>query len=116
MKRLDTRFVGVDQGTSLLFSDFEDDGPMWTGTGPREFRQAVGFSEPFREAPAVQVGFEMWDMDQKTNARADVSADKISGKGFQIVFRTWGDTRIARVRVAWMAIGALRDEDDWELY
>jgi len=48
--------------------------------------------------------------------RADVSTDKITGIGFELVFRTWGDTRIARVRAAWMAIGELAHADDWELY
>jgi hypothetical protein len=32
-----------------------------------------------------------------------------------IVFRTWGDTRVARVRADWLAIGALPHEDDWEI-
>jgi hypothetical protein len=31
------------------------------------------------------------------------------------VFRTWGDTRIARVRIAWMAIGELSEGDDWDV-
>jgi hypothetical protein len=29
------------------------------------------------------------------------------------VFRTWADTRVARVRVSWMAIGAAHHADDW---
>ena len=32
-----------------------------------------------------------------------------------MVFRTWGDTRVARMRIAWIAIGALSDEDDWDV-
>ena len=36
--------------------------------------------------------------------------------GFEIVFRTWGDTRVARVRADWLALGEVADEDDaWEL-
>jgi len=37
-------------------------------------------------------------------------------EGFEIVFRTWSDTRIARIRVAWQAIGEVPHEDDWQLY
>ncbi|MBT8476981.1 MAG: H-type lectin domain-containing protein, partial [Alphaproteobacteria bacterium] len=58
----------------------------------------------------------MWDMDQKSNQRADISAEEITTEGFTIVFRTWGDTRVARVRADWTAIGPLPDEDDWEVY
>jgi hypothetical protein len=39
----------------------------------------------------------------------------VTTEGFEIVFRTWGDTRIARIRADWMAIGAVRDEDEWDL-
>lgn len=88
---------------------------MWTGHGPRDMRRAVRFAEPFTGAPLVHVSLSMWDMDQKTNQRADISADKIGTTGFEIVFKTWGDTRVARVRVDWMAIGELRDDDDWEI-
>ena len=35
--------------------------------------------------------------------------------GFALVFRTWGDTRVARVRATWMAIGPVRDDDTWDV-
>lgn len=116
MIRLDGRNIGVDQGDTHLFSDYEDDGDMWTGSGAREARKRVTFTTPFRTPPAVQVSLSMWDMDQKTNARAEVSAAKITTSGFDLVFRTWSDTRVARVRASWMAIGELPFDDDWELY
>ncbi len=52
------------------------------------------------------VSISMWDLDQKTNSRADITAEKITRTGFHLVFRTWGDTRVARIRADWMAIGA----------
>ena len=116
MKRIRNHLVGVDQGSSVLFSDFEHDGEMWTGNGPRMHRKKVKFGETFRAPPSVQVTLSMWDMDQKTNQRADISAEKITEKGFDIVFRTWGDTRVARVRADWLAIGELKHEDEWDLY
>jgi hypothetical protein len=116
MLRLDNRNIGVDQGSMILFSDFEHDGVMWTGTGPRATAVKVQFSKPFRAPPVVTVGMSMWDMDQKTNARADISAGEITREGFEIVFKTWGDTRVARVRADWLAIGELPHEDDWEVY
>ena len=103
------------QGTKILFTDFADDGVMWAGHGPREVRQVLAFSEPFAEAPSVMISISMWDMDHNVNSRADISAENITASGFQIVFRTWADTRVARIRADWMAIGPARDEDDWEI-
>ncbi|MDJ0823873.1 MAG: H-type lectin domain-containing protein [Rhodobacter sp.] len=116
MKRLRNYLVGVDQGSSVLFSDYEHDGKMWTGDGPRMHRKKVKFAEPFRSPPAVQVSISMWDMDHNTNQRADISAEKVTEAGFDIVFRTWGDSRVARIRADWMAVGELKSEDDWDLY
>ena len=99
-----------------MFSDFEDDGQMWRGDGPRQSRETVQFSSTFKSPPHVQVSISMWDISNKSNIRADVQAEKITSSGFQIVFRTWSDTHVARIRVAWTAIGELPNEDDWELY
>ncbi len=116
MKHLSASTIGIDQGDDVLFSDYEDGGEMWTGQGERERRHVLRFSEPFRGSPAVHVALSMWDMDQATNARADVSAANVTAEGFEVVFRTWGDTRVARARVRWMAVGELAHEDDWDLY
>lgn len=99
----------------MMFSDFAHDGPMWTGSGPREVRQTVAFPEPFAAPPAVMVAISMWDADRKTNLRADISAEKVTETGFDLVFRTWADTRIARIRADWTAIGPLPDDDLWEV-
>lgn len=115
MHRLKNNVVGVDQGDVELFSEFQDGGTMWTGVGPRERRTRVVFDETYREAPAVQVSISLWDVDGATSVRADLTAEKITPTGFDLVFRTWGDTRVARLRANWMAIGALPDDDDWDL-
>ncbi len=107
--------IGIDQGTCLMFSDFADGGPMWVGEGQREVRQSVTFGAAFAAAPVVSVGLSMWDLDARTNSRIDIAAEQISATGFDLVFRTWGDSRIARVRADWMAIGPMRGEDDWEI-
>jgi hypothetical protein len=116
MKRLSSHLVGISQGEKVLFSDFEDGGPMWTKTGSRLHREHVTFPDAYRSPPVVQVSLAMWDMDQKSNQRADITAENVTAKGFDIVFRTWGDTRVARVRAAWMAIGELHESEEWELY
>lgn len=110
------RFAGaicVDQGAPVLFSDFQDGGPMWMGTGPREVRLSQAFKAPFIGDPVVTIGLSMWDIDHLTNSRIDILAENVTPHGFDIVFRTWGDTRIARVRANWLAIGPGWEEDDW---
>lgn len=115
MKRISASSVGIQQGARVLFSDFADGGVMWTGQGDRESRHVITFKEPFILPPSVMVSMGMWDIDNKHNARADICAEKITETGFHIVFRTWGDTRVARVRADWMAIGPVRDEDVWDV-
>lgn len=116
MKKLRNHLIGVDQGAEILFSDFEDDGVMWAGEGPREARHPVRFAEPFKTLPAVHVAMSMWDTDGKTNQRADLRAEEITLDGFELVFRTWANSRIARVRADWMAIGEVRADDEWDIY
>ena len=115
MRTFGNHTIGVDQGDLVLFSDFEDGGEMWTGEGPRLTRHHVGFAERYDAPPVVQVSLSMWDISNGTNARADVTSENVTRDGFDIVFRTWGDTRVARVRVAWISIGQVRSDDTWDL-
>lgn len=115
MQRFSSHQLGIENGSILLFSDFQVGGAMWTGTGPRELRRIVEFSEAFVAPPLVQTSLSMLDIDQSTNHRVDISAEEVHEDGFTIVFRTWGDTRVARVRADWVAFGPLRHDDDWDI-
>ena len=115
MKRINTGQIGIEQGETALFSDFEEGGEMWTGKGPRAGHQSVRFSQQFRSPPAVHCSLSMWDIDSATNPRVAVKAEAVTEEGFDVVFRTWVDTRIARARACWLAIGEVGHEDDWEL-
>lgn len=115
MKKLRSHRVGVDQGTFELFSDFADGGEMWTGSGARERRRRIAFSEPFSDVPSVHLTLALWDIDSGANIRADLQADNVRPDSFEMVFRTWADTRVARVRMSWMAIGEVKGEDDWDV-
>lgn len=88
---------------------------MWTGQGPRERRKAIRFSNAFARPPAVQVSISMWDMDTEAAIRAELVAENITATGCDIVFRTWADSRVARLRAAWLAIGDLPFADDWDV-
>ncbi len=89
---------------------------MWRGKGPRQSRAAVTFSEPYLTPPHVKVSISMWDISNKSNIRADVQAENITAHGFDVVFRTWADTQVARLRVAWTSFGELPQDEGWELY
>lgn len=115
MRRFAHAAVGVTRGAQVLFSAFEDGGEMWTGEGPRLVRYPVRFDETFLDPPTVHVALGMWDSDGAANQRLDVAADRITTSGFEIVFRTWGDSRIARVRAEWLAIGPVAHDEDFDV-
>jgi hypothetical protein len=115
MRRIRANLLGMEQGEVVLFSDFDNDGPMWTGEGARQVRQMVTFEEPFLEVPIVRVWLTMWDIAHTATSRIDIAAWDVKTDSFAIVFRTWGDTRVARVRAAWMALGPLPDDDLWDV-
>lgn len=114
LRRFGHYAVGVESGSIDLFSAFEDSGPMWAGEGPRIERREVRFDEPFVEPPVVHLSLSMWDMGVTGNQRADIKASQISREGFWAEFRTWGDTRVARVRASWMAVGPVPHLDDFD--
>lgn len=115
MKRWNSMQTGVAQGDVQLFADYIDDGPMWAGNGDREFRREIKFDGRFRSEPLVHVSASMLDVDHTANTRYEIVAENVTPKGFEIVFRTWGDSRFARVRAAWFAIGDMRNSDDWDV-
>lgn len=113
MQRLSNPRTGIEQGDLGIFSEFDSGGSMWTGEGPRERRKQVSFSETYRRPPVVHVSISLWDMDTDAVIRAELVAENVTASGFDVVFRTWGDSRVARVRAAWLAIGELPFDDDW---
>jgi len=101
MRKLENSVIGIEQGDVILFSDYEHDGDMWAGNGPHEIRFAVSFSEKYSAASSVYVSVSMIDMSNAANARADLQSENVTASGFDTVFKTWGDTQVARCRVAW---------------
>jgi hypothetical protein len=115
MQIINNARVGIAQGSVDLFSDYETGGEMWTGEGSRSRSQWIKFDRSFSEVPSVHVSLTLWDMDNSHNVRADLTAEDISETGFNAIFRTWLDTKVARVRISWIAIGAVASEDDWDV-
>jgi len=42
--------------------------------------------------------------------------EHVTKAGFDIVVKIWGDTKVARARAGWQAIGEARHADEWDLY
>ena len=114
MTKILSSALAIDQGDVLVFSDLEDGGEMWTGKGDRSRTARVNFREQFRERPMVSLGIKMIDADTGANLRYDLILEDVSSTGFNIRFKTWGDTKIARARASWMAIGGVEAEDNWD--
>lgn len=115
MRNFSSHSIGIDEGDVVLFSDFEHNGLMWSGQDARSYREPVTFSGEFLTPPSVQVGMSMWDVSNMATARMDIRAENITETGFDLVFRTWGDSKVARVRANWRAIGAVEHAENWSL-
>ena len=115
MKKFRGKTLGIDQGEEQLFSDYDTGGDMWVSSCPRERRKRVKFSETYLSTPAVLVSLSLWDVSNGANLRADLTADSVDETGFDLVFKTWQDTQVARVRMSWIAFGEVEDEDNWDV-
>jgi hypothetical protein len=72
----------------------------------RRLRVKVGFASPFRSAPLVHLGLCGFDISEHDCARLTVEAQNVTREGFEIVLGTWFNTRLWRVEVNWLALGA----------
>lgn len=73
--------------------------------GERHFIHHVDFSQEFTEGlPIVLVTLSGLDSDNAANQRVLVSAENITPKGFDILYKTWWDTRLYGAWVTWEAI------------
>lgn len=107
--------MAIDQGSVMLFSHHESGGEMWTGTGPRALRSRVTFGAEFLHPPVVHVSMGLIDVETSANLRTDIAAEGVDREGFSIVFRTWGDSRVARIRADWLALGPGEDPEIWKV-
>lgn len=106
MNIIESGKIGIAQGNTILFSHVDENGPMWHEDGDREVRETITFETPFEEPPVVQVSLTMWDADGSRNQRMDLFSENVTRKAFDVVFRCWDDSRVARIRVDWLAFGA----------
>jgi len=84
--------------------------PMWSlekdTTGIREFKVSVVFKEPFSSPPEVITSLGAIDAGPpEANIRVSVYAKYITKKGFILVFRTNGDSKVYSAKAVWLAQG-----------
>jgi hypothetical protein len=72
----------------------------------RSFRTWVSFARPFGAPPLVHVGIAGFDIANQDAARLTTSVSHVTPEGFEIVLSTWLGTRMWRVDVSWIAVGA----------
>jgi len=75
------------------------------GTGERTFTTIVKFNSPFRVPPQVSLAISGQDVGVSKNIRLQVIASKITVDGFELTYRTWGDTVIFSAWATWTGIG-----------
>ena len=103
----------VETGHVQVFSDFEDNGPMWTGEGERSISNTITYNSPFQEKPIVSLQISLMDAQSGVPMRYSLKVKKETNKSFQIVFSTWLDSRFARVAVNWTAMGMKHGPEYW---
>ena len=97
--------VQVISAAGELFNHVDSNGPMWAGDGDREVRFRIRFSVAFHRPPHVTLGVSGLDSSNAQNLRFSLVAEGVTHEGFDVVMKTWSDTRIARASVNWSAIG-----------
>lgn len=88
-----------------LFNHVDDNGPMWAQDGDREVRLKIRFSGSFQTPQHITLGITGMDSSMAQNLRFSLVAEGVTSDGFEIVLKTWDDTKIARASVNWSAIG-----------
>ena len=93
-------------GEGEVFNHVDKNDFMWDSEGDRVIRQSIIFDQPFGAVPLVSVGLSGVDASRAQNQRFHLSVENITCFGFNLVFVTWGDTKIARASASWNATGS----------
>ena len=88
MKLISSNKIGIQSGTSTMFSDIDKAGEMWGGLGSRERHKRVTFKEKFISSPSVTMNISLWDVHSETNFRMKLQAIDITESGFTACFET----------------------------
>lgn len=93
-------------GKGEVFNHVNTNDYMWSGEDDRVVRQTIHFDVPFSSLPMVSVGVTAIDASRAQNQRYHLRTENIIAFGFDLVFVTWDDTKIARASASWTATGS----------
>jgi hypothetical protein len=74
---------------------------------PRTYTHHVQFDTSFSNIPLVHVGLSGFDIDNRDSARISVHTSAITSSSFDIVIKTWVNTRLYSVEISWIALGQM---------
>ncbi len=95
--------VPIATGKETIFVHYPSD-YMWTGSGPRNVQKFVALPPGlFNGTPQVMAALATIDSSEQANLRVDVRVDMISNNYFRVTVETWADSKLAMIKVAWMA-------------
>jgi hypothetical protein len=83
--------------------------PGWglgQGSGTRAYTFHVTFATTYAIPPTVQISITHMDMDTVPNSRLETYAANVTSQGFDLVFRTWSDSKVGGAGATWIAIGS----------
>jgi hypothetical protein len=75
---------------------------MRDGFGDRSFRQRVQFPRAFRRVPRVHIGAAGVEVSGESALRFSADVESVDPYGFDLHIRTWGVTKLDRIRVGWV--------------
>lgn len=95
------------QGGTVYHSAYADT-TNWTllnGTGERKFITRIYFRDPYQKPPTVTAFLTGLDVGNDTNHRLTVKPVNVTRTGFDLEYKTWGDSHISSTRSTWTAFG-----------
>lgn len=96
------------QGGELTNASYSVTPDTWTllsGTGERKFTTHVDFKEPYKQPPVVVLSISGMDVLNSANNRLVVAPKNVTANGFDVEYKTWGDSQIWSVFLNWTAFG-----------
>lgn len=94
----------IQSGTRRVFHHYPNH-YMWKGSGERSVTEFIQFDSQFIKTPTLHVALHSFDASNAANLRVVIDVEAITLSGFECTIRTWGNTKLAFVDIAWLAIG-----------
>ena len=95
-------------GGEITSANYSVNPNTWTllsGSGERKFTTHVDFKEAYKKTPIVALSLSGMDALNTANTRMSVTPTNVTEKGFDVEYKTWGNSQIWAVFVNWTAFG-----------